>query len=174
MLHGPSPPLERKKMKQLKDKDGHSRSSSYTALCSQRVKVFCAKAEGGRVLGKPSRRLHSKEFFLDMLSKAKGLTIYRPLQKGEALNTALSEGREAPIFVAIITKPCITLHRIALGKCWLGAHSLRAAHSLRSLCVPLTCTWPLCAQESNVRFISSHTEVQMLASQSSNNMSPLQ
>lgn len=114
--HSPSPPLERKEMKQLKDKDGHSRSSSNTALCSQRVKVFCAKAEGGRVLGNPSRWFHSKEFSLDLLRKAKGLTIYRPLQEVEALHTALSEEREAPIFVDIITKPCITLHRVASGK----------------------------------------------------------
>lgn len=102
-------------MKQLKDKDGHSRSSIYTALCIQRVKAFCAKAGGGRVLGKLSRWFHSKGFFLDMLRKAKGLTIYRSLAKGGSSAHWLSEETEALIFVDI-TKPCITLHRIALGK----------------------------------------------------------
>lgn len=77
-----SPPLERKEMKQLNDKDGQSRSSSCTVLCSQRVKAFCAKAEGGRVLGKLRRWFHSKEIFLAILRKAKGLTICRSLAKG--------------------------------------------------------------------------------------------
>lgn len=112
----PSPPLERKEMKQLKNKDGHSRSSIYTALCSQRAKVFCAKAGGGRVLGKLSTWFHSKEFFLGIRRKAKGLTIYRPLAKGGSPAYWLSEEREAPTFIDTTTKPCITLHRIASGK----------------------------------------------------------
>lgn len=95
----PSPPLERKEMKQLKNKDGHSRSSIYTALCSQRAKVFCAKAGGGRVLGKLSTWFHSKEFFLGIRRKAKGLTIYRPLAKGGSPAYWLSEEREAPTFI---------------------------------------------------------------------------
>lgn len=119
----PPPALERKEMKQLEDKDGHSRSSSYTVLCIQKVKAFFAKAGGGRVLGKLSRWFHSKDFFLDMLRKAKGLTLYRPSAKGGSSAHRLSEEGEALIFVAIITQPCMTLHRIALGEL-LAWHTL--------------------------------------------------
>lgn len=54
--------------------------------------------------------------FSGYAEEGKGAHNLQAIAKVETLHTALSEEREAPTFVDIITKPCITLHRIALGK----------------------------------------------------------